>query len=122
MIGVPTLFSIRSARLILRPISNRLRTAAALVLIGLMKGAKTEIDLSIVLRRHLHIFGSTLRSRPASEKARIVDAFLKRFGPALEASRLRPPIYKVLPLAGAAEAHRLMQSSEHFGKIVLRIS
>jgi putative PIG3 family NAD(P)H quinone oxidoreductase len=98
-----------------------LANGGALVLIGLMKGAKVEIDLSTVLRRHLRIFGSTLRSRPAVEKARIVGACLERFGAALNAGRLRPPIYKVLPLADAPEAHRLMQSSEHFGKIVLRI-
>ena len=94
----------------------------ALVLIGMMKGMKTEVDLSIVLRRHLRIYGSTLRSRPAAEKAQIVSAFLERFGLALEAGRLRPAIYKVLPLEQAAEAHRLMQASEHFGKIVLRVT
>lgn len=92
-----------------------------LVLIGLMKGAKAEIDLTTVLRRHLKIFGSTLRARPASEKAEIVSAFLARFGAALAAGKLRPPIYKVLPLAEAAAGHRMMQASEHFGKIVLRV-
>jgi putative PIG3 family NAD(P)H quinone oxidoreductase len=96
--------------------------SGALVLIGMMKGGKAEIDLSTVLRRHLRIYGSTLRTRPVSEKAQIVSAFIERFGPALEAGRIRPPIYKVLPLEQAAEAHRLMQASEHFGKIVLRIS
>ena len=99
-----------------------LAQGGALVLIGMMKGMKTEIDLSIVLRRHLRIYGSTLRTRAAADKAQIVSAFLERFGAALEAGRLRPPIYKVLPLEQAAEAHRLMQASEHFGKIVLRVS
>ncbi len=91
-----------------------------LVLIGLMKGARAEIDLAAVLRRHLKIFGSTLRSRPAAEKAEIVRDFLGRFGTALEAGRLRPPIYKSLPASQVADAHRMMQASEHFGKIVLR--
>ncbi|MGO9603920.1 MAG: NAD(P)H-quinone oxidoreductase [Candidatus Binataceae bacterium] len=91
-----------------------------LVLIGLMKGAKAEIDLGTVLRRHLKIFGSTLRSRSAAEKAEIVRDFLARFSPALEAGRLRPPVYKVLPSSEAAQAHRMMQASEHFGKIILR--
>jgi tumor protein p53-inducible protein 3 len=99
-----------------------LAQGGALVLIGMMKGMKTEIDLSIILRRHLRIYGSTLRTRAAADKAQIVSAFLERFGAALEAARLRPPIYKVLPLEQAAEAHRLMQASEHFGKIVLRVS
>ncbi|MGH7947629.1 MAG: NAD(P)H-quinone oxidoreductase [Candidatus Binataceae bacterium] len=91
-----------------------------LVLIGAMKGTRGEIDLMPVLRRHLTIVGSTLRSRPVEEKAQIVSAFLQRFGAALEAGRLRPPIYRALPAAEAAEAHRMMQRSEHFGKIVLR--
>ena len=90
-----------------------------LVLIGLMSGARAEIDLSAVLRRHLKIFGSTLRMRPAAEKAEIVAAFVKQFGGALDAGRLRPPIHKAIPAAEAATAHRMMQASEHFGKIIL---
>jgi len=93
-----------------------------LVLIGLMKGAKGEIDLTVVLRRHLKIFGSTLRARSEAEKAEIVAVFLARFGKELEDGCLRPPIYKRLELGEASEAHRIMQTSEHFGKIVLRVS
>ena len=58
--------------------------------------------------------------RPASEKASIVTAFMNQFGPALEAGKLRPPIYKVIPAAEAPTAHRMMQASEHFGKIILK--
>jgi tumor protein p53-inducible protein 3 len=93
-----------------------------LILIGIMKGARTEIDLTAVLRRHLRIFGSTLRTRSATEKTGIVNAFLNRFGPALEAGRLRPPIHKTFSLAEAPEAHRMMQASQHFAKIVLRVA
>lgn len=93
-----------------------------LVLIGLMKGTRAEADLSAILRRHLEVIGSTLRTRPAAEKAQIVSALLARFGAALEAGRLRPPVYKVVPMANAAEAHRMMAASEHFGKIVLQIA
>jgi putative PIG3 family NAD(P)H quinone oxidoreductase len=92
-----------------------------LVLIGLMKGARAELDLAALLRRHLRLIGSTLRTRSVEEKARIVEAFLKRFGPALESGALRPTIDCVLPIAQVAEAHRRMQSSAHFGKIVLRV-
>jgi tumor protein p53-inducible protein 3 len=91
-----------------------------LVLIGLMNGTRAELDLAAVLRRHLKIYGSTLRSRSAVEKAQIVAAFLAQFGGALEAGKLRPPIYKVVPAADAPAAHRMMQASEHFGKIVLK--
>jgi tumor protein p53-inducible protein 3 len=92
-----------------------------LVLIGLMKGARAEIDLGAMLRRHLQITGSTLRTRSVEEKARIVNEFLKRFGKALESGAIRPTIDCVLPLAQVAEAHRRMQASTHFGKIVLRV-
>src|ERR1700719_3435744 len=88
-----------------------LANGGRLVLIGLMKGAKAELDLATVLRRHLRIYGSTLRSRPAAEKAEIVTAFLARFGDAFISGQLRPPIYKILPLAEAAQGHRMMQSS-----------
>jgi len=105
----------------LMPNIDALAHSGRLVLIGLMRGAKTEIDLSLVLRRHLKIFGSTLRTRPAIEKAEIVSAFVARIGSALEAGKLRPPIYKTLPLAEASAGHRMMQASEHFGKIVLKV-
>jgi putative PIG3 family NAD(P)H quinone oxidoreductase len=91
-----------------------------LVLIGLMQGMRGELDLAAVLRRHLKIFGSTLRNRSFAEKAQIVAAFLDQFGAALEAGKLRPPIYKVIPASDAPTAHRLMQASEHFGKIILK--
>ena len=99
-----------------------LANGGRLVLIGLMKGARAELDLATVLRRHLRILGSTLRTRPAAEKAAIVSAFLARFGDALEAGQLRPPVYKTLPLAEASLGHRMMQASEHFGKIVLQVA
>ena len=93
-----------------------------LVVIGLMGGAQSEVNLAQLLVRRLALIGSTLRGRSIEEKARIVEGFRARFGEALAAGRLRPPIDRVLPLAEAAEAHRLMQSSAHFGKIVLRVS
>ena len=104
----------------LAPNIESLAHGGRLVLIGLMTGSRAEIDLAAVLRRHIRIFGSTLRSRPAAEKAAIVSAFLGRLGAALSAGSLRPPIYKVLPASEASAAHRVMQASEHFGKIILR--
>jgi len=92
-----------------------------LVIIGLIGGAKAEINLAALLLRRLRIIGSTLRSRSVTDKAEIVSRFLDRFGSALEAGRIKPVIDRVLPLANAAEAHRLVQSSVHFGKVVLRV-
>lgn len=91
-----------------------------LVIIGLMGGVKTEINLAALLTRRLQVIGSTLRTRSADDKASIVEAFLKRFGEALEGGRLRPVIYRAFPLDKAADAHRLVQSSEHFGKVALK--
>jgi putative PIG3 family NAD(P)H quinone oxidoreductase len=99
-----------------------LRTGGRLVLIGLMGGAKTEVNLALLLARRLSVIGSTLRSRSAAEKAAIVGGFRARFGPDLESGKLRPVVDRVLPLARAAEAHRLLESSEHFGKVVLRVA
>ena len=101
---------------------SALAPGGRLVLIGLMGGARGEITLAQLLVRRLAVIGSTLRTRSVGEKARIVTGFRERFGAALAAGRIRPVIDRVLPLAQAAEAHRLMQSSEHFGKIVLRVA
>jgi putative PIG3 family NAD(P)H quinone oxidoreductase len=100
---------------------DSLTRGGRMILVSLMKGARGEIDLGKIQRNHLRVVGSTLRSRPVEEKAAIVTAFLRRFGAALEAGRIRPPIYKAIPLAQAAEAHRMMAASEHFGKIILKI-
>ncbi len=99
-----------------------LATGGRLVEIGLMGGARAEINLGDLLVRRLAVIGSTLRGRPIDEKAAIIEAFTARFGTALAGGRLRPPIDRVLPLADAAAAHRRMQASEHVGKIVLRVT
>jgi putative PIG3 family NAD(P)H quinone oxidoreductase len=93
-----------------------------LVLIGLMGGAKLEMNLAVLLAKRISLIGSTLRARPVAEKAAIVAAFAQRFGPDLAAGRIRPIVDRVLPLEQVADAHRAMKASEHFGKIVLRIS
>ncbi len=90
-----------------------------LVLIGLMGGPKAEVDLGPLLYRRISVLGSTLRSRPLAEKRSLVKAFLDRFGADIASGALRPEVFRVFPLAHAAEAHRLMKSSEHIGKIVL---
>jgi putative PIG3 family NAD(P)H quinone oxidoreductase len=92
-----------------------------LVIIGLMGGAKAEIGLGALLMRRLSVIGSTLRARSAAEKAEIVAAFQQRFGAALEKREISPVVDRVLPLEQAAEAHRVMKASEHFGKIVLAL-
>ncbi len=98
-----------------------LKIGGKLVLIGLMGGARGEIDLASVLMKRVQVIGSTLRARPAAEKATIVRALLARFGAAIGEGKLRPIVHRVLPLAEAAEAHRVVKASTHFGKVVLRV-
>merc|ERR1712034_78989 len=98
-----------------------LAVGGRLVLIGLMGGAKAEIGLGALLMRRLQVMGSTLRARPEAEKAELARAFLARFGKALESGAIRPIIDEVLPLDEAAEGHRRMKASAHFGKILLRV-
>jgi tumor protein p53-inducible protein 3 len=92
-----------------------------LVIIGLIGGAKADINLAMLLLRRLRVIGSTLRTRSVADKAAIVSRFLDRFGEAVNAGRIKPVIDRVLPLEQAAEAHRVVQSSVHFGKVVLRV-
>jgi putative PIG3 family NAD(P)H quinone oxidoreductase len=90
-----------------------------LVVIGLMGGAKTELDLGLLLRRRLTLVGSTLRVRSADEKGRIIDRFINEFGDAISSGTIAPVVDRVLPLDRASEAHRLLAAGEIFGKIVL---
>ncbi len=92
-----------------------------LVIIGLMGGAKAEIPLAQLLIKRLHVIGSTLRTRSPEDKAAIVRDFLVRFGEDLRRGLLRPVTDRVLPLEQAAEAHRVVAASAHFGKVALRV-
>lgn len=93
-----------------------------LVVIGLIGGVRGELDMASMLLRRLRVIGSTLRARAVDEKAAIVAAFGQRFGDALRAGRVRPVVDRVIPLADAGEAHRVVKASEHFGKVVLRVA
>jgi len=100
---------------------STLAIGGRLVEIGLMGGAQSEINLALFLIRRLAVICSTLRTRSAEEKASIVGGLRDRFGAALAAGRLKPEVHAVVPLDRAADAHRMMKASEHFGKIVLRV-
>jgi len=119
--GVHVVLDSIGARYLAQNVSA-LTVGGKLVLIGLIGGARGEIDLAMLLMKRAHVVGSTLRARPVEEKASIVRAFESRFGEALRAGRVRPVVDRVLPLADAAEAHRIVGSSVHFGKVVLRVA
>jgi NADPH2:quinone reductase len=92
-----------------------------IALIALLGGAKATIDLGEVLRRRLVISGSTLRPRSVAFKAAIAANLLEHVWPLFEQGKIRPVICKTFPLAQAAEAHALMESSTHVGKIMLQV-
>ncbi len=99
-----------------------LATGGRLALIGVMGGRKAELDLGRVLQQRLAIMGSTLRPRPVEEKAAIIRQFEQEAMPHFGSGRIVPLIHRVYSLEQAAEAHRAMEASEHFGKLVLRIA
>jgi NADPH2:quinone reductase len=92
-----------------------------IALIALLGGAKANVDLGQVLRRRLSISGSTLRPRPVAFKAAIRRKLRERVWPLIEHGKIKPVIFKTFPLEQAAQAHALMESSTHVGKIVLQV-
>jgi len=90
-----------------------------IVNIAFLRGSKVEIDLLPIMLKRLTLTGSTLRPRSVAEKAEIARALERVVWPLFEEGRIRPQIERTFPLAEAAEAHRLMESSAHIGKIVL---
>ncbi len=92
-----------------------------LVFIALLGGAKAQLDLGAVLRRRLTITGSTLRPRSVAFKGEIAKRLRQIVWPQIESGRIKPMLFRTFPLARAAEAHRLMESSQHVGKIVLAV-
>ncbi|MGH7056391.1 MAG: NAD(P)H-quinone oxidoreductase [Acetobacteraceae bacterium] len=93
-----------------------------LVLVGLQGGSRVEdFNLVPIMTQSLTITGSTMRPRPTAEKGRIAAALREKVWPLLAAGRVQPAVYATFPLARAAEAHRLMESGVHIGKIVLTV-
>jgi NADPH2:quinone reductase len=90
-----------------------------LVIIAVQGGIQSQFNAGLVLRRRLQITGSTLRPRPVAFKAAIAQALRQRVWPLIAAGKIRPVIHSTFPAAHAAQAHALMESNEHVGKIVL---
>ena len=90
-----------------------------LVIIGVQGGVKSEINAGLVLRRRLTVTGSTLRPRPVAFKEAIAQACRKHVWPLIESGSIKPVIHSTFAAADAAQAHALMESNAHIGKIVL---
>ena len=98
---------------------NCLAEDGRLVIIAVQGGVKAEINAGLVLRRRLHITGSTLRPRPVAFKAAIALALRQNVWPLVESGAIKPVIHSTFAAADAARAHALMESNQHVGKIVL---
>jgi putative PIG3 family NAD(P)H quinone oxidoreductase len=96
-----------------------LAVGGRLVVIGLQGGTRGELDLGALLAKRATVHATSLRARPPAEKAAIVAAVRQHVWPAVEAGQVRPVVDRVLPLDEAAQAHRVLESSAHIGKIVL---
>jgi len=92
-----------------------------LVVISLIGGARAEINLLTIMSKRLTLTGSTLRARSVAQKAAVAAGVQQNLWPLLASGRVRPVIHATFPLAEAGEAHRLMETSQHIGKIVLTV-
>ena len=98
-----------------------LALGGTLMQIGVSQGTKAEINLALMMVKRQRIIGSVLRSRPIEEKARIIQQFQQTVMPLFANQTIEPLIWDIFPLAEASKAHQMMESSQHFGKIVLEV-
>jgi putative PIG3 family NAD(P)H quinone oxidoreductase len=99
-----------------------LATDGRLVVIGLQRGRKGELDLNLLMAKRGSVHGTTLRARPVAEKAEIVRGVREHVWPLIAAGTIRPIIDRRMPITEAAEAHRIVEASEHFGKVLLTVT
>jgi NADPH2:quinone reductase len=90
-----------------------------IVVISMLGGSRAEINMNAILPKRLTLTGSTLRARTVAQKAAVAEAMRSNVWPLLSLGRVKPVIHETFPLAQASDAHRLMESSGHIGKIVL---
>ncbi|MEM1433054.1 MAG: NAD(P)H-quinone oxidoreductase [Pseudomonadota bacterium] len=98
-----------------------LRQDGRLVVIGLMGGARTEINLGLMMIKRLRLIGSTLRARSVPAKAAVMDALYDEVWPLIENGQIRPIVDRVFPIAEASAAHEAMAADENVGKLVLKV-
>jgi len=92
-----------------------------LVLIAFLRGAKSELSIMDVMAKRLTITGSTLRPRSTQFKGGVARSLREKIWPLIEAGRIKPQVFKTFTLERAADAHRLIESSQHIGKIILTV-
>jgi putative PIG3 family NAD(P)H quinone oxidoreductase len=118
--GANVILDIMGASYLARNI-EALAPSGRIAVIGLQGGRRAELDLAALMGKRAAILSTSLRARPASEKATIVGSVRKHVWPLLADGRIRPVVDRVLPITEAAQAHRLIEASEHIGKVVLQV-
>uniref|UniRef100_A0AAU2JTS2 NAD(P)H-quinone oxidoreductase n=1 Tax=Streptomyces sp. NBC_00049 TaxID=2903617 RepID=A0AAU2JTS2_9ACTN len=118
--GADVILDIMGAKYLQRNVSA-LAVNGRLAVIGLQGGVKAELNLGALLAKRAAITATTLRARPLDEKAAIVAAVREHVWPLVAAGRVRPVVHAVFPMTEAAEAHRVMESSTHVGKLLLTV-
>ena len=116
--GADVVLDIIGAKYLARNI-EALAPNGRITVIGMQGGRTAELDLGLLMAKRGSVSSTSLRARPPADKARIVAAVRREVWPLVEAGAIKPIIHSTLPLAEAAEAHRLMESSDHLGKILL---
>ncbi|WP_330439309.1 NAD(P)H-quinone oxidoreductase [Micromonospora sp. NBC_00821] len=116
--GVDVILDIMGGSYLGRNVSA-LASGGRLVVIGMQGGRKAELDLGMLLAKRASVTATSLRSRPLAEKAEIVQGVRDEVWPLVEAGRIRPIVDRRLPMTEAAQAHRLVESNDHFGKVLL---
>ena len=118
--GADVVLDLMGAKYLARNIEV-LAPAGRLVVIGLQGGTKAELDLSALMAKRAAVLSTSLRARPASEKAAIVASVREHVWPLIESGDVRPVVHALVPLDQAAEAHRIVESSQNVGKVLLTI-
>jgi NADPH:quinone reductase len=118
--GVDVILDMVAAAYLARNL-DALAIEGRLVVISLIGGARAELNLNTLMSKRLTLTGSTLRIRSVAQKAVVADGVRRHVWPLIAAGRVKPVIHATFPLAQASEAHRLMESSKHIGKIVLTV-
>jgi putative PIG3 family NAD(P)H quinone oxidoreductase len=116
--GADVILDIMGAKYLGRNV-DALATEGRLVVIGLQGGTKGELDLGKLLRKRAAVIATVLRARPVEEKAAICASVVEHVWPLVADGTVKPVVHATLPLEQAAEAHKMMEASDHVGKIVL---
>ena len=118
--GVDVILDNMGAKYLARNV-DALAAYGRLMVIGLQGGTRAELDLGVLLRKRASVAATSLRARPADEKAAIVAAVREHVWPLVASGAVRPIVHARMPLAQAADAHRLLESSTHIGKVLLTV-